>query len=68
MKLTLGFIHNLTKILFSAVIFQLFCIALGADSGCFSPSTVTAMLEYPAAAAVCALGGGAFLEYILKNE
>lgn len=68
MKLTYTFIENIMKVLFSIVIVQLLFISVGADRGCFSPHVVTQMLEYSAASATLATGGGLLLEYILKNE
>lgn len=68
MLLSYTFRENLLKILFSTVIIQLFLIAVFAQQGYFSPSTVTEMLEYSAASGMCALGGGLLLEYIAKSE
>lgn len=68
MKLTYGIIEKLIKIFMSAVIIQLFFIVIGAESGEYMPYTVREMLEYCAASATVSLGGGLFMEYILKNE
>ncbi len=68
MKLTYIFSEIISKIFFSAVIFQLMFIAVGAESGAFSPSFVILMLEHSAAAAAVALGGQLLMEYILKND
>lgn len=68
MKLTYRYTEILMKVLFSAVILHLFGIALGAGEGCFSPLLVTEMLEYSAAGAMCACGGGLLLEYVAKRE
>ena len=68
MKLTYNLVENMMKLFFSAVIFQLLFISLGADSGSFSAYFVRTMLEYSAASAVVTLGGGLLLEYILRNE
>lgn len=56
------------KLSFSAVVLQLFLVALGGESGAYLPFAVREMLEYSAASCMCALGGGLFMEYILKNE
>ena len=68
MRFTYKFIRILSKILFSAVIFQLFLIILAAESGAFQPSQITAALEHSAAACAVTLGGQAMMEYVLKNE
>ena len=62
--LTYRFIHTLSKILYSSVIFQLFLIAASSPDAAY----VTDMLEYPAAAAMVTLGATLLLEYILKSE
>lgn len=68
MQFTYKFIRTTSKIIFSAVIFQLFLIILGAESGNFSPSDITVMLEHSAAACTVALGGQVLWEYVLKNQ
>ena len=68
MRFTYKFIRILTKILFSAVIFQLFLIVLAAENGTFSPSDIAAALEHSAAACAVTLGGQVLMEYILKND
>ena len=62
--LTYRFIHTLSKILFSSVLFQLFLIVIMKPDAAY----VANMLEYPAAAATVTLGASLLLEYILKNE
>ena len=62
--LTYPFIHRLSKILFSVVLFQLFLIIIHEPSSAY----VADMLEYPAASAVVTLGASLLLEYILKSE
>ena len=62
--LTYRFIHTLSKILFSSVLFQLFLIVITSPDATY----VTDMLEYPAAAAVVTLASSWLLEYILKSE
>lgn len=66
--LTYRFLERFSKFLFSLVLLQLFAIALGASLGAISPSSVCEILEYPAAAAVCALGGDLLLYCLRKNE
>ena len=68
MQFTYNFVRIISKILFSAVIIQLFLIILVAECGSFSPSDITAMLEHSAAACVVTLGGQALLEYVFKTE
>lgn len=68
MKLTYKFAENISKVFLSAVILQLMGIAIGADSGAFSPYTVLLMLEHSAASAVVALGGHLLMEYVIKND
>ena len=67
LRFTYKFIGNFSKILFSAVIFQLFLIIIEAESGAFSPSDITAALEHSAAACAVTLGGQVTMEYALKN-
>lgn len=64
----LGFkIHILImKLSFSAVLLQLFAVSYVGELGLYTPSYVSAMLEYCSASAVCALGAGLFMEYILN--
>lgn len=68
LSFTYKFVRIISKILFSAVVFQLFLIILGAESGAFSPSDITAALEHSAMSCNVALGGQVLMEYVLKNE
>ena len=66
--LTYNKIKNLLKVLFSAVLFQLFLIILYAEAHEPSPLYVFEMLEYPIASCALTAGGGFLLEYLLKTE
>ena len=68
MRFTYKFIENISKILFSTVVLQLFIIVLAAESGAFLPSQTVAALEHSAASCIVALGGQIFMEYVLKKE
>ena len=66
--LTYNNIKNLMKVLFSAVLFQLFLIALYAEAQSPSPFEIYEILEYPAVSCALTAGGGLLLEYLLKSE
>lgn len=66
--LTYNKVKNIMKVLFSAVLFQLFLIILYAETGELSPIDVNELLEYPAVSCALIQGGGLLLEYLLKTE